>query len=49
MEQKKEAFGRLLGIMDELREKCPWDRKEGMAATLHASRETKKMVFDKHM
>jgi len=28
MEQKKEAFGRLLGIMDELREKCPWDRKQ---------------------
>ncbi|WP_286846934.1 MULTISPECIES: nucleoside triphosphate pyrophosphohydrolase [unclassified Proteiniphilum] len=25
-EQKLEAFGRLLDIMDELREKCPWDR-----------------------
>ncbi|NLY23606.1 MAG: nucleoside triphosphate pyrophosphohydrolase [Bacteroidales bacterium] len=24
-EQKLEAFGRLLDIMDELREKCPWD------------------------
>jgi XTP/dITP diphosphohydrolase len=24
-EQKMEAFGRLLDIMDELREKCPWD------------------------
>lgn len=24
--QKLEAFGRLLDIMDELREKCPWDR-----------------------
>lgn len=24
----KEAFGRLLGIMDDLREKCPWDRKQ---------------------
>jgi XTP/dITP diphosphohydrolase len=24
--EKKEAFGRLLTIMDELREKCPWDR-----------------------
>ena len=23
-----EAFGRLLDIMDELREKCPWDRKQ---------------------
>lgn len=27
-EQKLEAFGRLLTIMDELREKCPWDRKQ---------------------
>ena len=29
MEDKSlQAFGRLLGIMDELREKCPWDRKQ---------------------
>ena len=28
MQQKTEAFGRLLQIMDELREKCPWDRKQ---------------------
>jgi len=28
MEEKKEAFGRLLEVMDELREKCPWDRKQ---------------------
>ena len=27
-QQKTEAFGRLLNIMDELREKCPWDRKQ---------------------
>ncbi|HYW95517.1 MAG TPA: nucleoside triphosphate pyrophosphohydrolase [Bacteroidales bacterium] len=26
--EKLEAFERLLGIMDELREKCPWDRKQ---------------------
>ena len=25
-EQKLEAFGRLLDVMEELREKCPWDR-----------------------
>jgi XTP/dITP diphosphohydrolase len=25
---KKEAFGRLLDLMDELRSKCPWDRKQ---------------------
>ena len=28
MEEKKEAFERLLRIMDELREKCPWDKKQ---------------------
>jgi MazG family protein len=28
LEKKLEAFARLLGIMDELREKCPWDRKQ---------------------
>ncbi len=27
-QQKLEAFGRLLDIMDELREKCPWDREQ---------------------
>ncbi len=27
-QQKLEAFGRLLTIMDELREQCPWDRKQ---------------------
>ncbi len=27
-EQKMEAFGRLLDIMDELRVKCPWDAKQ---------------------
>jgi len=28
MQEKQEAFGRLLSVMDELREKCPWDRKQ---------------------
>lgn len=28
MQEKLEAFGRLLKIMDELREQCPWDRKQ---------------------
>ncbi len=27
-EEKMEAFGKLLSIMDELREKCPWDREQ---------------------
>lgn len=28
MEEKLKAFERLINIMDELREKCPWDRKQ---------------------
>lgn len=28
MNQANEAFTRLVSIMDELREKCPWDRKQ---------------------
>jgi len=27
-EEKLQAFGRLLDVMDELREKCPWDKKQ---------------------
>lgn len=27
-QQKLEAFGRLLDVLDELRVKCPWDRKQ---------------------
>jgi XTP/dITP diphosphohydrolase len=27
-EQKLQAFSRLLDIMDDLREKCPWDKKQ---------------------
>jgi XTP/dITP diphosphohydrolase len=27
-EERMRAFGRLLDIMDELREKCPWDKKQ---------------------
>ena len=30
MKKKLEAFERLLVIMDELREKCPWDKKQTM-------------------
>lgn len=30
LEEKKEAFARLLKIMDELRENCPWDKKQTM-------------------
>ncbi len=27
-EQKMQVFGKLLSVMDELREKCPWDREQ---------------------
>lgn len=30
MDKRLEAFERLLNIMDELREKCPWDQKQTM-------------------
>jgi XTP/dITP diphosphohydrolase len=35
MDPRLEAFGRLLNIMDELREKCPWDRKQTMQTLRH--------------
>jgi XTP/dITP diphosphohydrolase len=37
VEQKKEAFERLLTIMDELREKCPWDMKQTLESLRHLS------------
>ena len=38
MNSRKEqlaAFGRLLDIMDELREKCPWDKKQTIESLRH--------------
>lgn len=35
LEQKKDAFARLLTIMDELREKCPWDKKQTLESLRH--------------
>jgi len=35
MQEKKDAFERLLNIMDELREKCPWDKKQTMESLRH--------------
>ncbi len=37
MDQRLVAFDRLLGIMDELREKCPWDRKQTLESLRHLS------------
>lgn len=34
-EQQLEAFNRLLDIMDDLREKCPWDRKQTLESLRH--------------
>jgi len=35
MQEKLKAFERLLGIMDDLREKCPWDKKQTMESLRH--------------
>lgn len=34
-QQQLEAFNRLLDIMDDLREKCPWDKKQTMQSLRH--------------
>ncbi len=34
-EEKLAAFGRLLDIMDDLREGCPWDRKQNFESLRH--------------
>jgi XTP/dITP diphosphohydrolase len=35
VEQKKEAFERMLTIMDELRAQCPWDKKQTFESLRH--------------
>ena len=35
MKEKLEAFERLLNIMDDLREKCPWDKKQTIESLRH--------------
>jgi XTP/dITP diphosphohydrolase len=35
MDKRLQAFERLLTIMDELREKCPWDKKQTFDSLLH--------------
>jgi len=34
-EEKLKAFGRLLDIMDELRNQCPWDKKQTLQSLRH--------------
>lgn len=38
-EEKLAAFSRLLDIMDELREQCPWDRKQTLQSLRHLTLE----------
>ncbi len=38
-EQKLEAFAKLLDIMDDLREKCPWDKKQDLQSLRHLTLE----------
>lgn len=38
-EQKLEAFSQLLDIMDDLREKCPWDHKQTLQSLRHLTLE----------
>ena len=35
MDKRLIAFERLLDIMDELREKCPWDKKQTLDSLRH--------------
>lgn len=38
-QEKMEAFGRLLDIMDDLRAKCPWDQKQTFESLRHLTLE----------
>ena len=53
MENKKLAFERLLTIMDELREKCPWDKKQTIESlrylTIEELYELSDAILDKNM
>ena len=53
MEQKLIAFERLLKIMDELREKCPWDKKQTMESlrylTIEETYELSDAIVEKDM
>ena len=53
MEDKKKAFERMLIIMDELREQCPWDKKQTMDSlrylTIEELYELSDAILDKDM
>jgi len=53
MQKKTEAFSRLITIMDELREKCPWDKKQTLDSlrylTIEEMYELSDAILDKDM
>jgi MazG family protein len=53
MQQKLDSFERLLIIMDELREKCPWDKKQTMESlrnlTIEETYELADAILDKDL
>ena len=53
MQKKTEAFSRLLTIMDQLREECPWDKKQTMDSlrylTIEELYELSDAILDKDM
>ena len=53
MEERVAAFGRLLEIMDELREKCPWDQKQTLESlrylTIEETYELSDAILEKDM
>ena len=53
MQKKEIAFSRLLKIMDELREKCPWDQKQTMDSlrylTIEELYELSDAILDKYI
>lgn len=52
-EQKLQAFSRLLDIMDDLREKCPWDKKQTLESlrylTIEETYELGDAILEKDM
>jgi MazG family protein len=53
MQHKLDSFARLLTIMDELREKCPWDKKQTMESlrnlTIEETYELADAILDKDL
>ncbi len=53
MDEKLKAFDRLLTIMDELREKCPWDKKQTLESlrylTIEETYELTDAILEKDM